>query len=158
LSFTSRTASETQTLHAAGRSIYWLHNATSTAAPLMCVDCTHLKLAPESNATEVVKAAFLPSAADDDPVYAEQFSIIAAQVCRVKEYVLYMCLFAFEPAGLCGSPDAHRQRECKIAESDMHAHCWKRCWKQFHGHSQHLETTLRWYICAGDAAAAGGAV
>lgn len=63
----------------AGHSIYWLRNATSPTVPLVCTNCTHLSLAPEVNATEVVKAEFLP-ARGRQLLADAKINIVAAEV------------------------------------------------------------------------------
>lgn len=66
-----------------GRTIYWLRNATSPDVPLTCENCTHLRLGPEINATEVVKAAFLPSKGSR-PLDDTKIDIVAAEVGDVE--------------------------------------------------------------------------
>ena len=68
--------------------IYWLRNATSATAPLVCTNCTHLSLAPEVNATEVVKAEFLP-ARGRQLLGDAKISIVAAEVCNSSSHLTW---------------------------------------------------------------------
>ena len=48
--------------------------------PLACVNCTHLAVGPESNATEATQAQFVDAAAPTLPQPNRRFNVVAARV------------------------------------------------------------------------------